>query len=137
LEKADDKEERSQHVALRLETKLVRGKDAVSVAFRWTDDPKCPAMAVRDEDFRKNYPFTYRELTDALKRRYSNFSENDKYHRLRRDLEKQTKFAFVRLLDPSNPNKSYRKTFYNANIMPEFDKQYERRKKESSVAKAS
>jgi Protein of unknown function (DUF3644) len=135
LEAADDEEESIQHVALRLETKLVRGKDATSVAFRWTDDPKCPAIAVRDEDFRKNYPFTYRELTNALKRRYSNFSENDRYHTLRRTLEKETKFAFIRILDPSNP-KSNRKTFYNANIMPEFDKHYERRKKEIGASPA-
>jgi Protein of unknown function (DUF3644) len=129
LEASDNTEESgAQHVALRLETKLVRGKDAASVAFRWTDDPKAPAMAVRDEDLLRNYPMTYRDLTTALKRRYTDFLENKSYHLLRRSLEKESKFSIVRVLNPNNPNSS-RQRFYNANIMQEFDKHYERRKK--------
>jgi Protein of unknown function (DUF3644) len=132
LESADTKEDATQHVALRLETKLVRGKDATSVAFRWTDDPAAPEIAVRDEDVLKNYPMTYSQLTDILKRRYSNFRANASYHALRKKLEKQTKFSLVRLLDPSKPNGS-RKQFYNVNIMQEFDKHYERRKKNTPL----
>jgi hypothetical protein len=132
LQAADDKTDGVQHVALRLETKLVRGKDAASVAFRWTDDPKAPELAVREEDLLKNYPMTYRDLTEALKRRYSNFRENASYHMLRRKLEKEKKFSLVRLLDPSNLNGS-RKLFYNANIMQEFDKHYERRQKKQEL----
>ncbi len=78
-----------QHVALRLETKLVKGKDACSVAFRWTDDPAAPVMAVREEDLLKNYPMTFRDLANALKRRYSDFLENRDFHKLRKELEKQ------------------------------------------------
>ena len=44
LEQQDNQRDGSQHVALRLETKLVRGKDASCVAFRWTDDPNAPAV---------------------------------------------------------------------------------------------
>jgi hypothetical protein len=71
-----------QHVALRLETKLVRGKDTASVAFRWTDDPAAPAMTVREEDVLKNYPMTYRDLADAMKRRYEDFLENSLLRRI-------------------------------------------------------
>jgi hypothetical protein len=83
----------TQHVALRLVTKLVRGKDASAVAFRWTDDPSAPALTVREEDVLKNYPLTYRDLTDAMKRRYSNFLENEDYHRLRKQFEIEKKYA--------------------------------------------
>jgi hypothetical protein len=117
-----------QHVALRLETKLVRGKDSTSVAFRWTDDPSAPALTVREEDVLKNYPLTYRELTNALKRRYSNFLENDEYHRLRKKLEEERKYSILRLLNPANP-KSSKTRFYNANILQEFDRHYQVRKK--------
>ena len=65
LERGDTIEEGRQHVALRLETKLVRGKDACSVAFRWTDDPTAPVLTVREEDVLKNYPMTYRDLAAA------------------------------------------------------------------------
>lgn len=124
----NEPEDGRQHVALRLETKLVRGKDTSSIAFRWTDDPSAPALAVREEDALKNYPMTYRELTNALKRRYSNFLENKAFHRLRLGLEKEKKFSIVRLLNPGNPNSS-KQRFYNPNILPEFDKHYDRRKK--------
>jgi hypothetical protein len=117
-----------QHVALRMETKLVRGKDMSAVAFRWTDDPTAPAMTVREEDILKNYPMTYRDLADAMKRRYENFLENRAFHKIRQALEKDSKYAIVRLLHPANPRSS-RQRFYNPNILQEFDKNYARRKK--------
>lgn len=126
LEEGEAEEDAKQHVALRLETKLVRGKDACSVAFRWTDDPSAPALTVREEDILKNYPMTYRDLANTMKRRYGNFLENRDFHKLRKDFEKEKKYAIVRLLHPNNP-KSSRQRFYNANILQEFDRHYARR----------
>ena len=117
-----------QHIALRMETKLVRGKDTSSVAFRWTDDPTAPAMTVREEDILKNYPMTYRDLADTMKRRYENFLENRAFHKVRQALEKDSKYAIVRLLHPANPRSS-RQRFYNPNILQQFDNNYARRKK--------
>jgi hypothetical protein len=118
----------NQHVALHLETRLVKGKDAAALEFRYTDDPKAPAIAVREQDVFKNYPMTYRDLSDTMKRRYSNFLENRDYHRLRKTLEREQKFCILRLLNPSKPE-STKQRFYNANIFHEFDKHYARRKK--------
>ena len=115
-----------QHIALRLETKLVRAKGAAAVEFRYTDDPNAPAIAIREEDVLKNYPLTYRELSDALKSRYSDFLENGDYHRIRHTLEKEPKFCLVRFLNPSKPESS-RQRFYNPNVFREFDKYYTRR----------
>jgi uncharacterized protein DUF3644 len=117
-----------QHVALHLETRLVRGKDAGAIAFRWTDDPAAPAVNVREEDVLKNYPMTYRDLMDTMRRRYVDFIENKDFHRLRRGIEKEAKYAMVRLLNPANP-KTSKQRFYNANILQEFDKHYSRRTK--------
>ena len=128
LEAADDDQESSQHVALRLETKLVRGKDASAAPFRWTNDPNAPTVTIREEDTLKNYPMTYRKLTSDMRRRYDNFLVNKDFHRLRKTLEKEKKFALVRVLKPANP-KSSKQCFYNANILQEFVKHYQRRKK--------
>ncbi|MCL2831112.1 MAG: DUF3644 domain-containing protein [Betaproteobacteria bacterium] len=128
LEANPEENEAKQHVSLRMETKLVRGKDTSAVAFRWTDDPTAPAITVREEDLLKNYPLTYRELANSLKRRYEDFLENKEFHRLRKTLEKDTKWAIVRQLHPANP-KSSRQRFYNTNILKEFDKHYQKRKK--------
>lgn len=118
-----DDETRSQHVALRLETKLVRAKGAAAVEFRYTDDPNAPAIAVREEDVMRNYPLTYGDLSEALKNRYSDFLANGKYHRIRQELEKVPKFCLVRFLNPSRQGGSYQR-FYNPNIFLEFDKHY-------------
>lgn len=117
-----------QHVALRLETKLVRAKGATAIEFRYTDDPNAPAIAIREEDVLKNYPLTYRELSDNLKSRYSDFLENGDYHKIRHALEKEQKFCLVRFLNPAN-HASSRQRFYNPNIFQEFDKHYTRRTK--------
>jgi hypothetical protein len=123
LQETDKDTEGTQHVAMRIETKFVRAKDENAVAFRWTDDPNAPAVAIREEDVLKNYPLTYRKLSDTVKRRYSNFLENNAYHKVRKELEKDPKFCLQRLLDPANP-KSSRQRFYNANILQELDKHY-------------
>lgn len=128
LEAKPTEEAARQHVALRMETKLVRGKDTAAVTFRWTDDPHAPAITVREEDIFKNYPMTYRDLANAMKRRYKDFLENKSFHRVRQALEKDNKYVIVRLLHPANPSSS-RQRFYNPNILQEFDKHYVRRKK--------
>ena len=135
LQETDNGAEGTQHVAMRIETKFVRAKDASSVAFRWTDDPDAPAIIVHEEDLMKNYPLKYAQLTDLLKRRYSNFMITAKYHKIRREVEKDRKYAIERLLDPSNP-KSSRQRFYNANIVHEFDKHYKLRSK-SAISSAA
>jgi hypothetical protein len=135
LEAADDDGEATQHVALRIETKFVRAKDAEAVAFRWTDDPKAPAINMREEDFLKNYPLVYRKLTDLLKRRYADFLENGHYHKIRKPLEKERKYCIQRSLDPNNPRSSCQR-FFNANIVQEFDKHYTLRAKAATAAAA-
>lgn len=117
-----------QHFSLRLETRLVRGKDTQAVAFRWTDDPSAPAVSLREEDILKMYPWTYRVLTKNLKKRYSDFIENNSYHAIRRPLEEDKKFVLTRYLNPDNPTCS-KKRFYSPNIVNEFDNHYQRRTK--------
>ena len=130
LKYADSEDENvsNQNVALCLETRLVKGKRSEAIEFKWTDDPKAPSMSLREEDVLKNYPLIYRELTNALRRRYLNFVENREYHRIRKRIEKENKYCLVRLLNPNNPN-STKQRFYNPNIFKEFDKFYKKRNK--------
>ena len=124
----DDSGPSRQNFSLRLETRLIRGKDAQTMAFRWTDDPSAPAVSLREEDVLRNNPWTYRDLTTNLRKRYSDFIENGDYHRLRRPLEKNKKLVLTRSLNPDSPTSS-KQRIYNANIVSEFDKHYQRRTK--------
>lgn len=125
-EATDTDDAGGQHVALRLETRLVRGKDTAAVEFRYTDDPNASAIAMRQEDILRNYPMTYDLLTAALTERYSDFMVNAKYHRLRQALEPERKFCFPHPQNPTKPEGAV-KRLYNGNIFQEFDKQYTRR----------
>ena len=116
----------TQRVAIYLETKLMREKSGSAIEFNWTDDPKAPAMTVREEDILKTYPMTYRALTEKLRSRYSDFVANRAYHRLRKNLEKDRRYSVTRFLNPRNPGSS-KQRFYNPNILPEFDKHYHRK----------
>jgi hypothetical protein len=124
-EATDTDDAGGQHVALRLETRLVRGKDTAAVEFRYTENPNAPAIAMRQEDILKNYPMTYDLLTAALSKRYSDFMVNTKYHRLRRGLEIERKFCFPHPLNPTKPKGAVQR-LYNSNIFQEFDKHYTR-----------
>ena len=124
----DDTQQSRQNFSLRLETRLIRGKDTQTMAFRWTDDPSAPAVALREEDVLKTYPWTYDVLTENLRKRYSNFIVNNSYHGIRRPLEKNKKLVLTRSLNPDNPTSS-KQRFYNPNIFNEFDKHYQRRTK--------
>jgi hypothetical protein len=128
IESQDIETESHQHVALRIQTQLVRGKGDSAVAFKWTDDPTAPAITVREEDILKNFPLTYDSLTKFLRARYSNFLVNDGYRRIRKTLEEDPKLCKRRELEPGNPRTSV-KRFYSSNIIKEFDKHYQLVKK--------
>jgi len=126
LEEKESEQDSQQYVTLKFETSLVRDKDASAVEFRWTDDPNAPVINIREEDVLKNYPMTYRNLVNKMRKRYDDFLENKKFHTLRKALYNEKKYSVERLLDPANL-KSSKKRFYNSNILQEFDKHYNKR----------
>ena len=121
LEGADD----DYSVALRVDLKFSRSKAVDAAPVVVSDDPAAIAVRLSEEDIREKYPWDYRILTTRLKRRYANFSENMKYHRLRQTLESDDDFCNTRYLDPAKKSGTS-KRFYNSNIVQEFDKHYER-----------
>jgi hypothetical protein len=109
---------------VRLQMKRASGNGTIPVVT--TNDPSALAVIVSEEDIRKSWPWSYQDLTMKCRERYADFKQDAKYHNLRRSYEKNPKLAKVRLLDPSNTASS-RKTFYNPNIISEFDKNYQRK----------
>ena len=78
-----------------------------------------------EEQIKEIYPWDYQILITRLRRRFSNFKITPKFHRIKKELEFNSKYCNTRFLDPGNP-KSSKKKFYNPNIIKEFDKHYER-----------
>ncbi len=124
-EKQYDKEEEigKYNLTLRIDVKFQKVKSTSGLPVQITNDPNATAVMLSEEDITDKYPWDYDILSTRLSKRYSNFKMNKKYHRIRKNLENNKKFAYHRLLNPKNPNGG-KKIFYNPNIQKEFDKHY-------------
>jgi hypothetical protein len=114
------------NVALEVNLSFKRSTAVSAMAVAITNDPTAPQVMLAEEDFKKIYKWTYQELVDQLKKRYSDFKSNDKFTGIRKPLMVDPKFVKPRYLDPDNP-KSGKKEFYSPNVLAEFDKHYTRK----------
>lgn len=113
-------------VAVRVRIKLEKSKlDSASKVVISTDS-EAIAVTLSEEDIREKYPWDYTELTRRMSDRYSDFKQNNQFHKLRKPLLSDQRFVKARFLDPGNP-KSPKKDFYNANVLQVFDTHYTRR----------
>lgn len=114
---------RDYNLTLRIDLKFQKVKSGSGLPVQITNDPSAPAVRLTEEDITDKYPWDYEVLTTRLGRRYSDFKVNAKYHKIRKSLESDRKYAYERFLNPNNP-KGGKKTLYNPNIQKEFDKHY-------------
>lgn len=79
-----------------------------------------------EEQFKQNFKWSFKDdLYPELQRRYSNLKQDAAFWEIKRELEKDSKFARQRMLDPNKP-KSGKKWFYSPNCLHFFDKHYSR-----------
>jgi hypothetical protein len=118
-------------VTVCIETKFARAKSGDGMPFRWTDDPNAPVVQVKEEDVFKQYPFDFTALVQKLRARFTDFKSDEKFNRIKRQLEKQgKKFCIERYLDPIRKS-GMPKRFYSPEVFKEFDKHYTRRASEA------
>lgn len=110
-------------ISVNVELKFTKSKSKHAVPVQVTQDPSATAVVLTEEDIRNRYPWDYKTLTARCKKSYADFTANQKYHQIRKSLETDKRYAHHRFLDPSN-TKSSKKTFFNPNIMSEFDNYY-------------
>lgn len=111
------------NLTLRIDVKFQKVKSTTGIPVQITNDPNATVVMLSEEDITDKYPWEYDVLSTRLAKKYSDFKMNRKYHRIRKLLENDKKFAHQRFLNPKNP-KGGKKTFYNPNIQNEFDKHY-------------
>lgn len=111
------------NLTLRIDVKFQKVKSSSGLPVQVTNDPGATFVNLSEEDFADKYPWDYDVLSTRLSKRYSDFKMNAAYHKLRKKLEKDKRFAYQRFLNPKN-REGGKKTFYNPNILKEFDKRY-------------
>ena len=110
-------------VSVNVELKFTKSKSKDAFPVQVTSDPTALPVNLTEEDIRVRYPWDYSTLTQRCRTRYENFKENQSYHNIRKNLEKDERYGWLRYLDPGNA-KSAKKIFFNPNILQEFDKVY-------------
>ena len=110
-------------VSVNIELKFTKSKSKDAFPVQVTTDPTALPVNLTEEDIRERYPWDYSTLTQRCRARYENFKENGDYHKVRKSLEDDERYGWLRYLDPGNA-KSAKKIFFNPNILQEFDKVY-------------
>ncbi|MCS7168070.1 MAG: DUF3644 domain-containing protein [Gemmatales bacterium] len=83
-------------VAMKLEVHFVRSKAASAAPVRLTSDPNAPAVRLTEEQMRERYQLDYEQLTRMCRERYTDFKVDKKYHKLRKELASDQRYAYVR-----------------------------------------
>lgn len=125
LEPDNDDATSPYSVTVNIDIKFTRSKVKDAIGVQVTNNPKAPEVRLTEELIRERYPWDYARLTQECVRRYPNFKQDKKYHNIRKRLAIDTRFGYMRLLDPDKPH-GQKKQFFNTNILTEIDKYYEK-----------
>jgi hypothetical protein len=113
------------NVTLQVELRFVRTTGADAAPVRVARDPGAVPVQWDEDAILRAYPWDYETLNERLRDRYSDFVQNQRYHRLRNEIEQDERLCRIRYLDPAKP-KSGKKKFYSPNILTQFDRHYTR-----------
>lgn len=130
IKKSEEEYDQNENVSdcnliLRIDLKFQKVKSNAGIPVKITNDPNAAKVRLTEEEILDRYPWDYQVLTTRLSKRYSDFKVNPEYHKIRKELEGNDKFAYQRSLNlnAKTPN-GIKKMYYNANIQKEFDKHY-------------
>ena len=122
-EEADSK----YFVTVDIVVRLLRSREKDAIGVHTTSNSDAQKVYLTDEEIRREYPWTFKQLTQRCKEQYSDFIQNKDYNDIRMSLHENRKFCYIRYLDPTNPNSSTQ-VFYKPSILNEFDKHYSKTK---------
>src|SRR5229473_3770197 len=114
------------NVTLEVNLSFKRRTAAGAIAVAIANDPTAPQMTLTEDDFKRIYKWTHKQLVEQLRKRYTDFKSNHKFSGIKKPLMGDPKFVRARYLDPDNPT-SGKKDFYSPTVLAEFDKHYTRK----------
>jgi hypothetical protein len=83
-------------------------------------------VIMSEENFRKKYPFSYKQIIEKARNKYSNFKCNSDFHKIMKEIKLDSKIYHLRMLDPSSI-KSQKMGYYNQNIWKVLDNIFEKK----------
>lgn len=91
---------------------------------RLTDDPNAQVFNMSDEEFRKIWKYSHREVVAWCRTNIQGFKQSTLFNEIMRELQKDINCAYTRKLDSQNA-KSPTKTFYTDNALLQIKSKYE------------
>lgn len=82
-------------------------------------------VRITDEEINERYPLTYNNLVEKLRTRYEDFNQN-KFNKINKQIRENNGNAYCKYLD-SIKKEGTSRWFYNANIIPEYDRYFKKR----------
>ncbi len=80
-------------------------------------------VIISEENFRKKYPFSYKQILEKARYRYIDFKCNSDFHLIMKQIKLDTKIYHLRMLDPTS-RKSQKMGYYNQNIWKVLDSKF-------------
>lgn len=122
--KLKETEDSSFDIAIAIDVQLKKGNSIDGLGMHY--DPNGVAVTLSEEDIRKKYPWTYKDLVGNAKTRYTDIKLNNTFYEHLSEVKSDSKLCHERKLDPKNP-KSSTKSFYSTNVWRILDKYYNKK----------
>ena len=122
LEAANDPKD-DYSVSVNIELKFLKSKADDAIKVQVTNDPNAPKVQLTEEHLKDRYPLNYASLTQACRKRYADFLQNQKYNDLLRPLKAERRYCHIKKLDPDNP-RSAKQEWYSQAVLNVLDKHY-------------
>ena len=112
-------------ISMNIDVRFTKSKEAKGdpVFLVRKEEPGATKVFLTEGEVLKNYPWDYAAMNKHWKKRFPDRKMNRDYHELRKMFLSDSRFGHVRYLDPAKLE-SGTKTFYNPNILNEFEKHY-------------
>src|SRR5690606_21829286 len=111
---------------VRVDFDLIKKKDNAAVKASVVGAGGDLTVSLEADKVPPGFIWTYDELVAKLKDRYEDFKQNGAFHDLMKPIKANEKLHYVRYLDPDK-KKGVKKSFFNANVLKEFDAHYTRK----------
>lgn len=122
--KLKETEDSSFDIAIAIDVQLKKGNSIDGLGMHY--DSNGVAVTLSEEDIRRRYPWTYKDLVNKAKIRYADIKINNTFHKHLKEVKSNSQLYHARKLDPDNPKSSI-KPFYSTNVWRILDQYYHKK----------
>jgi len=109
------KESEKLHYAIYIKISFTKKSNGTAGVFL-TNDPSAPRVQLSNEELAERYPLEHKDLVDKCKDRYSNFSYNTQFHKIKSKYWNNLKYCYPiypTLKNTGNPRRAYSSAMLN------------------------